>query len=191
MQVQPLKKVYTESPRPREERFDLIFLDRTRRRQLLLRPRFPRDPEESLLWRKELQESMLGRESASDSSSQSHSMVGKEGVVSSKLRTKSSFASLLPWRLARRPSLAINDLRLECSRAFVAGRRVVEVATIFMKYLIYRRVSGQGDCWDVDDHPSCLIYERYNVLLCCFFLLCLLGFLWGTKNNRFSAKKVE
>lgn len=126
-------------PRARDERSDLIFLERTRRLdddRLSVRPRLlPRWqllPESSKSLRKELQESMLLTDSeSSESSFESHSIAGKAWTLSSKLSANSPHANL-ESSLAFLPSLdPLATMALFCStsKACVAGEYPLNIVS--------------------------------------------------------------
>ena len=111
----------------RDERSDLIFLERTRRR-CWLRPRFPREVLSSNSVKKDIQESELLSESESEPSLEVHSMIGKESTSSSSSKVMSLSRHASPdafdSKTARLPALAIVIRRCASSNAAVAGKEL-------------------------------------------------------------------
>ena len=112
-----------------EWRSDLIFFERTRRREELElpRPRFPKACDSSV--KDELQASRLLSESESESFG-SHTMMGKELRSSSKFKAKRLYESFAPSELASFPHLSRFSFRCSCSKAFVAGKELATTSAL-------------------------------------------------------------
>lgn len=132
------------TPRAREDRFDLILRERTRRPERSSdRTRLPNEFMESLWVNNELQESRLLTDSESDSSHESHSMAGNSFCFSSISNAiEENTEEMLMPKLARLASRATMSFRCFCSRACVAGHitMLVEVLIVADEFIVVARI---------------------------------------------------